>query len=83
MPDVVSLPLGGGTVIHIDEDNDTICVGPDSVGYELQTQGLAFGGQTMTTTDIALAAGLISNVSSFVSLDRNTMKFNYRLVTHL
>ncbi|CAF1316545.1 unnamed protein product, partial [Adineta ricciae] len=62
MPDVVSLPLGGGTVIHIDEDNDTICVGPDSVGYELQTQGLAFGGQTMTTTDIALAAGLITKI---------------------
>jgi N-methylhydantoinase A/oxoprolinase/acetone carboxylase beta subunit len=65
MPDVLSLPLGGGTVIHVDKDTGTIRVGPDSVGYQLETQALAFGGQITTTTDIALAAGLASKVSSF------------------
>jgi N-methylhydantoinase A/oxoprolinase/acetone carboxylase beta subunit len=67
MPDVLSLPLGGGTVVHIDEDIETIRVGPDSVAYQLETQALAFGGQTITGTDIALAAGLASEVSSFSS----------------
>ncbi|CAF4709260.1 unnamed protein product [Rotaria sp. Silwood1] len=48
MPDVLSLPLGGGTIIHVDEDTGSICVGPDSVGYQLVTHALAFGGQTIT-----------------------------------
>ena len=43
MPDVLSLPIGGGTVIHTENDDDDIRVGPDSVGYQLDTQALAFG----------------------------------------
>ena len=63
VPDVISLPLGGGTVIHINELDGSIQVGPDSVGYRLDQDALAFGGQTITGTDIALAAGLASGVS--------------------
>jgi N-methylhydantoinase A/oxoprolinase/acetone carboxylase beta subunit len=63
VPDVVSLPLGGGTVIHVDEKDGSIKVGPDSVGYRLDQKALAFGGPTMTATDVALAAGLASEVS--------------------
>ncbi|CAF1044818.1 unnamed protein product [Rotaria sp. Silwood1] len=62
MPDVLSLPLGGGTIIHVDEDTGSICVGPDSVGYQLVTHALAFGGQTITGTDVALAAKLTSEM---------------------
>ncbi|CAF0890595.1 unnamed protein product [Rotaria sordida] len=62
MPDVLSLPLGGGTVIHVDEDGRKTRVGPDSVGYKLTTEALAFGGQVMTGTDVALAAGLVSGI---------------------
>jgi len=72
MPDVLSLPIGGGTVIHTDDEDtttDSVRVGPDSLGYQLETQALAFGGQVISNTDVALAAGLVSNVSPIVYID--------------
>jgi N-methylhydantoinase A/oxoprolinase/acetone carboxylase beta subunit len=54
MPDIISSGLGGGSLIR---DNGTLRVGPDSVGYELATRSLIFGGDTLTATDIAVAAG--------------------------
>jgi N-methylhydantoinase A/oxoprolinase/acetone carboxylase beta subunit len=53
MPDVLSLGIGGGSIV----DEDTAEVGPESVGYRLQTEALVFGGSTLTATDIAVAAG--------------------------
>lgn len=55
MPDVISLGLGGGSLVRGDADGPTI--GPDSVGFELQTRALVFGGSEMTATDIAVASG--------------------------
>ena len=60
--DTISLPMGGGTVVHADENGEQIQFGPDSVGYRLEKEALAFGGKTMTGTDIAIAAGLASAV---------------------
>lgn len=54
MPDVLSLGIGGGSLIREDGDQ----VGPDSVGYRLAAQALVFGGATLTATDVAVAAGL-------------------------
>ncbi|MEM7342790.1 MAG: hydantoinase/oxoprolinase family protein [Chloroflexota bacterium] len=55
MPDVYSFGLGGGTRIR--QDGDKLTIGPDSVGYELTTKALIFGGDTLTTTDIIVADG--------------------------
>ena len=55
MPDVLSFGLGGGSIVRHD---GAIRIGPDSVGYELTTRGLVFGGDTLTATDIAVAAGI-------------------------
>ena len=55
MPDVFSIGLGGGS--HVVEDGETITVGPVSVGYRIQSEALIFGGQTLTTTDVAVAGG--------------------------
>ncbi len=55
MPDLCSIGIGGGSLI----DASTGAVGPQSVGYRLTEQALAFGGSTLTLTDIALAAGRI------------------------
>jgi N-methylhydantoinase A/oxoprolinase/acetone carboxylase beta subunit len=55
MPDVVSLPLGGGSIIS--SDGRRLRVGPDSVGYELPARALVFGGATATLTDAAVAGG--------------------------
>jgi N-methylhydantoinase A/oxoprolinase/acetone carboxylase beta subunit len=53
MPDLLSLGLGGGSVIT---DNGRQ-VGPRSVGHRLVEEGLIFGGSTLTASDIAVAAG--------------------------
>lgn len=55
MPDVLSVGLGGGTIVR--PQGDGVTVGPDSVGYRLPQEGLAFGGGTLTATDVALAVG--------------------------
>ena len=33
-------------------------VGPSSVGYEITSKALCFGGQRCTATDVAIAAGI-------------------------
>jgi N-methylhydantoinase A/oxoprolinase/acetone carboxylase beta subunit len=53
MPDVSSVGLGGGSLV----DLETMQVGPQSVGYRLTKEALVFGGDTLTTSDIAVAAG--------------------------
>ena len=55
MPDVFSLGLGGGSLVRT---ADRLSIGPDSVGYELTTRALVFGGDTLTGTDLVVAAGL-------------------------
>ncbi|MFN3337790.1 MAG: hydantoinase/oxoprolinase family protein, partial [Thermomicrobium sp.] len=53
MPDVVSIGLGGGSLVGPDGST----VGPQSVGYRLKSEALVFGGSTLTASDIAVAAG--------------------------
>lgn len=55
MPDLIATGCGGGTVVR--SHNGEVELGPQSVGYKLTEKGLAWGGDTVTTTDIALAAG--------------------------
>jgi N-methylhydantoinase A/oxoprolinase/acetone carboxylase beta subunit len=55
MPDLVSVALGGGTVVARGEAG--VSLGPESVGYRLQEAALVFGGRTPTLTDAAVACG--------------------------
>jgi N-methylhydantoinase A/oxoprolinase/acetone carboxylase beta subunit len=55
MPDLLSIGLGGGSLVT----RSPLTVGPHSVGYRLVEEGLVFGGDELTATDIAVAAGLI------------------------
>ena len=55
MPDLLSLGLGGGTLVG----TAPLSIGPTSVGYRLTEQALVFGGDVLTVTDVAVAAGLI------------------------
>jgi N-methylhydantoinase A/oxoprolinase/acetone carboxylase beta subunit len=66
MPDVLSIGLGGGSLVRGAErsasgtrigTSSDLTVGPDSVGYRLTERALVFGGDTLTATDIAVAAG--------------------------
>ncbi len=55
MPDVVSLGIGGGSLVVA--TGAGVVVGPDSVGYELTSRARVFGGDETTLTDVAVAAG--------------------------
>lgn len=57
MPDVVSIGLGGGSIVRQREDG-TVTVGPDSVGYQITEKALCFGGDICTATDIAVRLGM-------------------------
>ena len=57
MPDVISIGLGGGSIVRVRSDG-SVTVGPDSVGYEITKKALVFGGDVMTATDIAVRCGL-------------------------
>ena len=52
MPDVISIGLGGGSIVR-EHDDGTVTVGPDSVGYQITEKALCFGGDVVTATDIA------------------------------
>jgi N-methylhydantoinase A/oxoprolinase/acetone carboxylase beta subunit len=57
MPDVFSIGLGGGSLVVEDKPGGAVLVGPRSVGYRLTSDALIFGGKTLTTSDIIVAAG--------------------------
>lgn len=57
MPDVVSIGLGGGSIVRQREDG-SVTVGPDSVGYQITEKALCFGGDVCTATDIAVRLGM-------------------------
>ncbi|KIX05403.1 uncharacterized protein Z518_06275 [Rhinocladiella mackenziei CBS 650.93] len=54
MPSVESVGLGGGSILH---DGKQVLVGPDSVGHDLLTRALCFGGTEATATDVVVASG--------------------------
>jgi N-methylhydantoinase A/oxoprolinase/acetone carboxylase beta subunit len=71
MPDILSIGLGGGSLVT----NDGRKIGPRSVGYRLLQEGKVFGGDTLTATDIVVAAGAaqIGNPELVRSLDPATI----------
>jgi N-methylhydantoinase A/oxoprolinase/acetone carboxylase beta subunit len=70
MPDVLPLGIGGGSLVGGTE------VGPRSVGYELPRRALVFGGDTLTATDLAVAAGRaeIGDAARVAELDRGVVE---------
>lgn len=56
MPDVLSIGVGGGSLV-CPAARRGWSVGPQSVGFRLATEGLIFGGSTLTASDIAVRAG--------------------------
>ena len=73
MPDLINIGLGGGSLVR---HNGTVTVGPDSVGYELSSRSLVFGGDTLTATDIAVASGQaeVGDASRVAQLDRSLIE---------
>ena len=68
MPDVYSFGLGGGSLVQ----TNPLRIGPRSVGFRITEQALVFGGDTLTTTDVAVAAGAaqIGDPGRVANMDR-------------
>lgn len=66
MPEVVSVALGGGTLVE--QRGGRVIVGPESVGHRLTSEALIFGGNTMTASGIKSVNpapySLVSNTST-------------------
>ncbi|XP_046373884.2 uncharacterized protein LOC124147265 [Haliotis rufescens] len=64
MPDVLSIGLGGGSYVT-EETDGLLTIGPFSAGYNLKNEAFIFSngntdsGRTLTTSDVAVAAGLM------------------------
>jgi N-methylhydantoinase A/oxoprolinase/acetone carboxylase beta subunit len=74
MPDVFSIGLGGGSLVH--RAGDAISVGPRSVGHRLVREAMIFGGETLTASDVAVAAGLaeLGDPAKVASLKRTLVE---------
>ena len=55
MPDLISIGLGGGTIVHGPGK-----VGPDSVGYRVVDEALVMGGDVPTLSDVSVRAGRLT-----------------------
>ena len=75
MPDVISIGLGGGSIVRSHADG-SVTVGPDSVGYRIAEKALVFGGDTMTATDVAVRLGMaeLGDPSLAAGIDEDAMK---------
>ncbi|ESU07083.1 hypothetical protein FGSG_01733 [Fusarium graminearum PH-1] len=60
MPEVVSIGLGGGSKVNVNEETGGVTIGPGSVGHCIQQEARVFGGKTLTATDIVVALGKVN-----------------------
>jgi len=58
MPDLISIGLGGGTIVH--GAGSDVKVGPDSVGYRVVDEALVMGGDVPTLSDVSVRAGRLT-----------------------
>ena len=56
MPDVTTIAFGGGTLVDPDDPRS---ISPRSLGHRLEREARVFGGETLTLSDVAVAAGLV------------------------
>lgn len=67
MPDVLSVAIGGGSVI-----SDSFSIGPESVSRRILSDSRCFGGNTLTLTDVAVLLEIMNPenaVSSHIGID--------------
>lgn len=81
MPDVLSLGLGGGSLVSL----EPLRIGPRSVGCELTTRSLVFDGTELTATDVAVAAGLadIGQPSAVAGLSSHSVERVLQEIQHM
>ena len=78
MPDIQAIGLGGGSLVKDGGES----IGPQSVGYRLVTEGIVFGGDTLTATDVTVASGAadIGNTAKAGGLDSGLVETAVRRI---
>lgn len=81
MPDILAVGLGGGSLVT----NNGEDIGPQSVGHRLVTEGLVFGGPTLTATDLIVAAGKadIGDSRRLTELGANTVSTGLQTIQRM
>ena len=74
MPDLIAVSCGGGTIVKFDHDG--VQVGPQSVGFRIAKESIAWGGNTLTTTDVSLGLGYAKVDDSASEGERVSSLFN-------
>lgn len=64
MPHVESIGLGGGSIVSV-TDSRSVSVGPESVGSDIASRGMIFGGKTLTATDMIVMSGARGDTQAF------------------
>ena len=85
MPDLVSVGLGGGSIVRQLPDG-SVTVGPDSVGFRVTRDALCFGGEVLTATDIVVAKGIAPGVGDpalVAGLDPALVEAAYAEITRI
>lgn len=85
MPEVLSVGLGGGSIVRHDKTTGHVSVGPDSVGHHLTSKAIVFGGDVMTTTDIVVASGKekIGDISKVSNVSDNIIAGARKAITKI
>jgi N-methylhydantoinase A/oxoprolinase/acetone carboxylase beta subunit len=90
-PDLLSIALGGGTIVKT-KGEEVMELGPESVGYSLLKLAKSYGGPIITTHDIAVAKGILNkrldifesdyatHVEKAKALDKTLIKGAYKLI---
>lgn len=75
MPDLISIGLGGGTIVRT--EGNSVVIGPQSVGYRVTEEAMVVGGNTLTLSDVSVAGGRLDGFgdpSRVESLDRELVE---------
>ncbi|MFS0644433.1 hydantoinase/oxoprolinase N-terminal domain-containing protein [Siminovitchia sp. 179-K 8D1 HS] len=85
-PDLLSIALGGGTIIK-NKGTEVLAIGPESTGYNLVKLGKSFGGPILTVHDIAVARGGLNEKldifdTNFVTHPEKIKELSTELVDH-
>jgi len=87
MPDLISIGLGGGTIVRGagsgSGSGGGVAVGPDSVGYRVVTEALIMGGPVLTLSDVSARAGRLEGMgdaSLAAGVDQGTVDAAMRWV---
>jgi len=78
MPDLLAASCGGGTVVKFVDSS--VELGPESLGFRITRDSIAWGGDTLTTTDVAVGLGEAQVDDRNCKRERVTARFSVEML---